>query len=724
MINVNLAAVIPLMSSILIITTQNLCIALIGYYGYYVGIAVLMMYLINFTKVYCQGTSKLAKNHVLTLTYVLCVIDILQLIFTSVYGYAFKVKEIVVDGRVGFTSIPCTGLHVHRFICYVIFATLLVVFLISAVNTSKLYKEKFVVIIVSMIATCVIQTAYIIKPSVVDRSIIAHSLLCIVLFYFSIVYRPFRLLDTMLSNVAEEMDGYVYMFDTTDECIWANEQGYNLLKIPVGKASKIASALSMRFNGILNQDELGINDIYLPATDEYFSAEKKSIRSSTRRIDGYFIIIHNLTERRRKIEKDVYDSMHDSLTGLYNKTYLQNSIGKLLTSPKSTGNFYVVYLNIKNFKAINDIFGMDYGDKVLIAIADWMKENLDSAQCTYARLVGDTFAIVMPKSIFKRKLFEDSFSKFIVTHDDVSHQIFVHIGVYEISDRSIDVSSIFDRVKFAVSSITDDYKSFIKFYDEEIRQYALEEQQLTAGLEDAINAEQIKPYLQPIVNTTGKVVGAEALARWIHPEKGFMSPSKFIPMFENNGMIVKIDRYMWECACKILRDWQKQGKELFISVNISPKDFYFIDVVKEICRLVDKYKIDPIKLRLEITESSVFADNDKKIKILNRFRSKGFIVEMDDFGSGYSSLNTLKDMPVDILKIDMKFLTNSSKRAQIIVKNIINMSNELEIIALTEGVENQQQYDKLTEMGCKLFQGYYFAKPMSVEDFEDYLELK
>ena len=237
----------------------------------------------------------------------------------------------------------------------------------------------------------------------------------------------------------------------------------------------------------------------------------------------------------------------------------------------------------------------------------------------------------------------------------------------------------------------------------------------------AIAERQLKPYLQPIVDKNGTVVGSEALVRWIHPTDGFLSPRAFIPVFEKNGMIVEVDKYMWRCACEILASWKKKGSELFISVNISPKDFYFINVLEEIKKLTAEYGVSPSQLRIEITETVMMTEAELRMKTLSEFRKMGYIVEMDDFGSGYSSLNMLKDMPVDVLKIDMKFLSKSKDdgKAQTILQNIINLSEDLGIDSLTEGVETEDRFNTLNDMGCKLFQGYYFAKPMPLEEFED-----
>ena len=234
------------------------------------------------------------------------------------------------------------------------------------------------------------------------------------------------------------------------------------------------------------------------------------------------------------------------------------------------------------------------------------------------------------------------------------------------------------------------------------------------------------PYLQPIADKSGKIVGAEALARWIHPEYGFMSPGDFIPLFEENGMITDLDKHIWKSTCELLSHWDEKFPGIFISINVSPKDFYMTDVLSEIMSYVMKYDIDPHNLRIEVTESSMMRDTDDKMRILDEFRKQGFIVEMDDFGSGYSSLNMLKDMPVDVLKIDMNFLgkSNDQEKSDIIVKNVIGLSEDLHIVSLAEGVETVEQFDRLGELGCHLFQGYYFSKPIPVADFEAMLEKK
>jgi len=209
--------------------------------------------------------------------------------------------------------------------------------------------------------------------------------------------------------------------------------------------------------------------------------------------------------------------------------------------------------------------------------------------------------------------------------------------------------------------------------------------------------------------------------RWMHPVKGRIMPDDFIPIFERNGLIVDVDRFIWESACRQLRQWQDEGKDdVYISVNLSSKDFYYLNIFKVFAELVNMYGIEPKKLKLEITETAVMMDFARQLELINKLRDFGFIVEMDDFGSGYSSLNMLKDIHVDVLKLDMAFLKKNqdTERGKTILRMIIGLSKQLGIQVLSEGVETLEQAQFLREMGCDMFQGYYFAKPMEVSEFE------
>jgi EAL domain-containing protein (putative c-di-GMP-specific phosphodiesterase class I) len=249
----------------------------------------------------------------------------------------------------------------------------------------------------------------------------------------------------------------------------------------------------------------------------------------------------------------------------------------------------------------------------------------------------------------------------------------------------------------------------------------MKEHELSIELPRAIEQGDLKMYLQPQFDCRGSILGAEALVRWEHPQKGMLLPGEFVPFFENNYMIAEIDRYIWKRACKVLRKWQKKGnKDWYISVNISPRDFECMDVYHILTDLVKQYKIEPRSLRVEITEGSIMKNLQNRLKLIGQLRQEGFCVEMDDFGSGYSSLSMLKDIMIDAVKLDMNFLGSASdeERKKEILESIVEMVKKLKMTIIAEGVETKEQLNYLKKIGCDLFQGFYFAKPMKVESFE------
>ena len=300
-------------------------------------------------------------------------------------------------------------------------------------------------------------------------------------------------------------------------------------------------------------------------------------------------------------------------------------------------------------------------------------------------------------------------------------------GVYDISDLEEPVSIMCDKANLASETIKNEYKSNIAYYTERLFESSIEERRIIGEFERAISNNEFEMYLQPQVDSSGNLYGAEALVRWQHPERGLLSPAIFIDVLEKTGFIYKLDRYMWDKAAKKLGEWKKEGKDQYhISVNISTKDFYLVDVYETFVGLVDKYDIDPVNLNIEITETTLMSDFDKNMGIIRLLQNYGFNIEIDDFGSGYSSLNMLKDISADVLKIDMGFLRASENEAKglDILESIITLAGKLGMKVITEGVETKKQLYMLVEMGCDMYQGYYFSKPIPVDEFEKKYNIK
>lgn len=719
-----LSLIPPMIGNLMIIVSSVRDPSIVGCYIYYLGIDIMLMMLVRFTSEYCSVVFKKKKPQKFVM-YTLLSLDFIQMFLNLFFGHAFDVEAIEVQGFPYYRLVPFWGQTVHRIVDYSIFFCVVCIFIITIARTAKIYRERYRIILFAMLLIGIWQSFYIISRTPVDRSMVGYAVFGILVFYLSIYYRPLRLLDRMLSNIASGMTEALYVYDPTGKVIWANDTGLRFLNLNETELEKVSQGIKNIFGErpYTNKDWSDNRVIGMGANSKYYYLQNCFVSEDNKYLAGSYLIIRDNTEEQRKIQRDLYNSTHDSLTGLYTKQHLYDIVRTTLDNNKDK-SYTAIFVDVKNFKIVNDVFSSEFGDKAIKQIADWMRSVM-KGQCVYGRLAGDTFGAFMSTEQFNkiRDSIESDLNNFVVSDKNVEHRLVIHLGVYEVTDKDIDVSVMFDRAHLALSSITDSYKLHIAAYDNKLRDKVLWNQQITAGLAEAIETRQLRPYLQPIENREGEIVGAEALARWIHPKHGFMSPALFIPMLEKNGLIVEVDKHIWRCACEILAEWKKEGKDQFISVNISPKDFYYIDVVSEMMSLVKKYDIEPSKLRIEITETVMMTDVKEKFRMLDELRHAGFIVEMDDFGSGYSSLNLLKDMPVDVLKLDMKFLSDSDSgtRAKTIIRNIIRLSEELHIVSLTEGVETVQQYDQLSQMGCILFQGYYFAKPMPLEDFEAFV---
>ncbi|MBP3569134.1 MAG: bifunctional diguanylate cyclase/phosphodiesterase [Lachnospiraceae bacterium] len=408
----------------------------------------------------------------------------------------------------------------------------------------------------------------------------------------------------------------------------------------------------------------------------------------------------------------------DSLTGLYDKWSFFFQVQELLKQPKEE-KYQLLYSDIKSFKLVNDLFGFAAGDRMICQIAEALRE-LPCKGAVYARLEADRFGIFTPERYASDMIHLLTEREFLV---EVGNPYIVHIdvGIYEIDDKTISVSLMCDRAKMALDTIKEDQSKHVAYFKETMREQMLKEQMLYGELHRAIKNREMTIYLQGLFDAEETIVGAEALVRWNHPTKGVLTAGSFVETLEKNGLIVILDQYIWELACEQLKKWELEGKSnIALSVNISAKDFETINVCEVLTGLVKKHKILPEKLRLEITETALMQDIESNLKIVDALRENGFIVEIDDFGSGYSSLNMLKDITADVIKLDMKFLQKckDEQRSKTILQAMVKLMKQLGMQVVVEGVETREQFELLKEYQCDLFQGYYLMRPQPVAGFE------
>ncbi len=419
------------------------------------------------------------------------------------------------------------------------------------------------------------------------------------------------------------------------------------------------------------------------------------------------------------------DVTDDELTGLNNRVGFIRSCDELMHKQDMTG-YSMIKIQVYHMQELNERTGMDNGDKVLLMLAKNVKYCADIAKrkAICGRIGGDTFAILTDSEVSINALAKTTESEVVqnsLTGSD--YVVSFYAGGYRLTEGDTDIDSMLDHAGYALKWVSGNFKTNVAFYENEIRHEDEHRKTVEHKVRTAITEKEFKVYLQPVYNSmTRERVSAEALVRWIDSKNQMINPGDFIPILEKNGFITELDLYILDEVCRMLRNWQDQGISIVpVSVNFSRVDVDHPSIVDDIVATVDKYGLDHSFIKIELTESAFNDNMSRIINVLQRLHDLGFPIMMDDFGSGYSNLNMFKDMPVDIVKIDMYFLRNieNSEKGMIVLESVVHMAKRLGLQIVVEGVETQQQYDYIRKLRCEMIQGYYFAKPMPSEIFPD-----
>lgn len=413
---------------------------------------------------------------------------------------------------------------------------------------------------------------------------------------------------------------------------------------------------------------------------------------------------------------------YDSLTGIYSQQKFYQLTREMLDS-SSDEEFAFIHFDIDRFKMINALYGAAEGDRLICYVAYAIKMTMDEyGKSTYGRINGDIFGICMAYKQIKDIYNILEQIKARVRKHVVNYYFETCAGIYLIQDREMEVDAIFDNASIAATQCKENYMIHEALFTKEMNDKVKHEQSVIDEMSKALDEGQFIVYFQPKYDLEGyNPGGAEALVRWRKPDGTIVSPGEFIPIFEKNGFITKLDFYVWEKVCQFIRQELDEGREPApISVNVSRVNLYNPNFLESLIDLVEKYKIPPRYLHLELTESA-FSDSAERIQDAVKYLHKaGFTILMDDFGSGYSSLNVLKDVDLDVLKIDMKFFSKggTQEKGAKIIEAVIKMAEALDMTVIAEGVEDKEQVEFLTKLGCDYIQGYYFAKTMPEEQYK------
>ncbi len=531
----------------------------------------------------------------------------------------------------------------------------------------------------------------------------------------------------------------------TIDVICANQEYYTLTGI-APDAIEFGDHDIRNLDDIATEDKLRVNKEFGEALREERSV---AMDASVKRIDGkymrcriharplevsenyaiFVVTFHRYDDKHPENIIMRHYVEHDVLTNIFNlKGFCQQTAEVLATYPEK--RFIIAVSDIDSFKTINNMFGDEVGDAILKKLGSALKEYFAglfkrNIPGSYGRIGSDRFAVCLPTELADPDRIIEVSDKILLSMD-LNYRIFSHFGLCAVPENTTNVADIVEQAYLACSTVKHNMSVRYAWYDNALRKTLVEEQELIAHAEMALKNHEFVTFFQPVYSSeSGRLISAEALVRWNHPEKGMLYPDRFVPIMEKNGFISRLDASVWEEVLSFLHERVKAGKKIVpISVNMSRQDIFNPRLTEELLELLEKYEIDPTYFHIEVTESAYVDDEMQLTETIESLRKRGFIVLMDDFGSGYSSLNVLKDMPVDIMKIDrgLTFDIETSERGKAMLGAIVRLANKLYIPTIAEGVETELQYEYLREIGCDSVQGYYFSKPVSESSFSSLLD--
>ena len=426
--------------------------------------------------------------------------------------------------------------------------------------------------------------------------------------------------------------------------------------------------------------------------------------------------IIELSEGRQLIQAAEFDS----LTKLYSRNFFFEYANRI-HQYHPNWHMDAIVINIEQFHSVNALNGREFGDRVLAAIGDGIRGFLADTEGIASRFEADRFEIYCQHPDDYQALLDRLQDE--VNALSINASIRLRMGVAPWR-RDVEPVLLFDSARAACSMVRGNYKTRLMVYDEEMHQRELMDQRLLNDLRRAVEERELTVFYQPKYNVQcdpPKLCSAEALIRWKHPELGMVPPGRFIPLFEGNGQISAVDSFVWDEAARQIAEWREKFRiTLPVSVNLSRVDVFDPTLEARLEGLIERYGLEHRALKLEVTESAYTDNAEQMIELINRLRAKGFEIEMDDFGSGYSSLNMLSYMPIDVLKMDMQFVRNitQSEKDFKLVEVVLDIARYLKVPVVAEGVETEAQLKMLKGAGCDLVQGYYFSRPLPPEEFE------
>ena len=600
--------------------------------------------------------------------------------------------------------------HVHLIICYCLVVFVMYLLGRCFVQSPKYYKIKYGAIISILLTVVILNAIFLAFPwTIVDFSTLFYGFAAASMFHATFDFVPNRLVRNLRQFVDDNLYDATLIYDMAGNLLSANR-----LSREIFSEDDIKSLTDFeKYFGEYKDDDF----VERQFGEKIFEVHCQKSRDNKQRVMATVFILHDITRIRHALDRVKHTATHDSLTKIYNRLGFIEEGRRYMSTHKDT---VLAIAAVDNFRGINSLYGNEFGDKVLCTIAEELIEYHKSVEMVYSRSAEGKFAVLLPASEIGN--FIRYVNQITVSFDeDVEIKLTLHFGYIHIEDTSKPLEFYYERALMAQSQTRNQFDHSIVVYDDKLERALNFEHQLIMDMHTSLLNNEFYFVLQPQVDLKAKkVLGAEALVRWQHGKFGRISPAQFIPLFEKNGFITRVDQYIWENVCKTLRELE--DKDLFhgyFSVNVSQVDIMNLDVASLLTSYIKKYNLTPDKLHVEITESACVDNRKLLIDTIVGLQKEGFIVEIDDFGSGYSSLNALTNLPFDTVKLDMKFMENFNKSAKsgIIMNSITNMIHDLQAEIIVEGVETEEQEEQAISLQCHVSQGYLYSRPLEIDDF-------
>jgi len=715
------ATIIMLFSVIWTLFIKSRPLAFTAFTLYYIALSWLVALVLNFSLVYTQHSNvRPFKNPVIWMA----VLETVAFIINYKIKYIFTLTH--------FTWFGHSFWITRRFNAYYVFTILILIqaliilgtLLKGSLDIAPVYRVKYISIFIAVVILCIFYGYTMVVETPFMFISTALSITQAIITYMAIYYAPNQLIHSAMLFLSDKLNDGMVLYDNEHILQFVTDSLCSSLDIKdKNQLLNEQEFWSKAINHTIEGNEVWHNSLHRTTKASqtlFYEIRHMELLDKNKPVGTVYWIV-NVTDSVADFNRMQHIANFDELTNIYNERHFYDAARNVIDLNPEI-EFIVTVSDIKKYRVYADRFGQDQANDILVTTAKVLRETfgkIDNA--VFGRIDTDVFAALIPKSSFHEAELlhaRDIISKKYTTPN---YTLIIDVGAYHVTDRNLKLSTMCNHALLACSTANEYYQNKLTWFDEKIQHTMMQEERYNAELTGAINRGDIKMYLQTQLDSTGKLVGAEALVRWLHPKDGLIPPVRFIPLFERNGRIPELDLYIWQLACSKLKEWQKIGRDdLHISVNISARDLYALNIYDTYVNLIKEFGIKTSNLKLEITESAIIEDLQKHITLINRLHEAGFEVEMDDFGSAYSSFNMLKDICVDVLKIDMNFLGNTEnlERSRIILESIVNLSRNLNMKTVAEGVETEEQFDFLRAAGCDIYQGYYFAKPLPVEEFE------